>query len=86
MEVEEINATDLEDGTEISYIERIYLVDGRHLLINVDDYITTMAHPLNGRLVTGPSTIVAKLFARWDHVIGHENMAEHITRTMEDVE
>ena len=81
-----ILATDLEDGTEIEYYEKIYTTDHRIIMIHVQDYITTMSHPLNGRQITGPSTIVAKIFARWDHVIGHENMAEHITRQMEDVE
>ena len=74
------------DGTEITYVERVVLPTGQDLIIPITDYITTMTHPLNGRTVKGPSTIVAKVFARWDHVIGHENMADHVTRAMEQVD
>mgnify|MGYP003139670240 FL=1 len=77
-----IMVDDLEDGTEITYLERVVLPTGQDLIIPVSDYITTMQHPLNGREVKAPATIVAKLFARWDHVIGHENMADHVTRAM----
>lgn len=74
------------EGKEIVYYERLSMPMGQQMLIRVEDVITTMTHPLNGRAVTAPSAIVAKIFVRWDHVVTHQKMQEQIEHSMGLVE
>jgi len=71
-----------DEGKQVTYIERVVLQDGTMLVMPIEDTITTLTHPLTARTVTGPSSIVAKVFARWDFIVGHQNMADEITRNM----
>tara|TARA_Y100000004_G_C8942346_1_gene424721 strand:+ start:1840 stop:2118 length:279 start_codon:yes stop_codon:yes gene_type:complete len=73
---------DARKGRQVTYIERVILEDGSILAMPVEDTIVTLTHPLTARTLTGPSSIVAKVFARWDFIVGHQNMAEEITRNM----
>ena len=70
------------DGEEITFMERILLEDGNFLLVPVTDVIQTMTHPLNGRTVTAPTNILAKIFVRWDVGIGHEQALAHMKAEM----
>ena len=74
--------TEDDEGKQVTYLERVILDDGTMLVMPIEDTITTLTHPLTNRTITGPSSIVAKVFARWDFIVGHQNMAEEITRNM----
>jgi len=78
--------TERDEGRQVTYIERVILEDGTMLVMPIEDTIITLTHPLMNRTITGPSSIVAKVFARWDFVVGHQNMAAEITRSMIMVE
>ena len=70
------------DGQEITFMERVLMEDGNFLLVPVTDVIQTMTHPLNGRTVTAPTNILAKIFVRWDVGIGHEQAMAHMKAEM----
>tara|TARA_B100000902_G_scaffold385248_1_gene426374 strand:- start:383 stop:658 length:276 start_codon:yes stop_codon:yes gene_type:complete len=78
--------TEEDEGKQVEYLERVILTDGTMLVMPIADTITTMTHPLTARTITGPTSIVAKVFARWDFIVGHQNMADEITRNMMQIE
>ena len=80
---EEWTPTEFDEDVEVVIEERMTLADGRVMVLNIEDRIVTMTHPLTGHTMTGPMTWVGKEFARLDLVVGHIKMADQIQAGMQ---